>query len=187
MNNPVPTRPVFFMKPESALIYNDLPFFMPDFSNEIHYELELVIRIGKVGKNIPLSHALGYIDAITVGLDLTARDLQRQCIKNGEPWEMAKSFDCSAPMGKFIPWSEISDPSNIDFRLLKNGVAVQTGNSKNMVFGFAELICYVSQFVTIKTGDVIYTGTPAGVGPLAGGDHLEAYLNNQHLLTQKVK
>lgn len=187
MNNPVPSHPVFFMKPESALIYNDLPFFIPDFSNEIHHELELVIRIGKVGKNIPFKFAMSYIDAITVGLDLTARDIQRECIKNGEPWEIAKGFDGSAPMGKFIPWTEISDPSNINFRLLKNGVAVQTGNSKNMVFDFAQIISYISKYITLKTGDVIYSGTPAGVGPIEVDDTLDAYLEDHLLLSLKVK
>jgi 2-keto-4-pentenoate hydratase/2-oxohepta-3-ene-1,7-dioic acid hydratase in catechol pathway len=187
MNNEVPEYPVFFMKSENALYYKDLPFFLPDFSTNIHYELELVIRICKVGKNIEEKFADSYFDAITVGLDLTARDIQKECMQKGEPWEKAKSFDFSAPLGKFIPLNASGYPKSIQFSLKKNGEIVQNGNSENMVFSFRQIIAYVSKYLTLKTGDLIYTGTPAGVGQLAIGDKLIARIEDRELLSLDVK
>lgn len=182
MNNSIPQKPVFFMKSENALLYNSKIFFIPDFSNDIHYEAELVLRIGKVGKNIPEKFALSYIEAISVGIDFTARDIQKQCISAGEPWEMAKSFDFSAPFGEFIPAETIDQWSNISFSLYKNGVVAQKGNTSNLIFSFSEIIAYVSQFITLKTGDLIFTGTPSGVGPVSIGDELECFFEEKSVL-----
>ena len=187
MKNDVPEYPVFFMKNENALIYNNLPFFVPDFSNDIHYECELVLRICKTGKNIEERFASAYYDAITLGIDFTARDIQKRCIQKGEPWEIAKSFDCSAPMGDFMPLSEAGFPGDIEFRLEKNGAVVQNGNSKNLIFSFDHIISHVSKYITLKTGDVIFTGTPAGVGPVAPEDLLEGFLADKKVLTVRVK
>lgn len=182
MLNAVPDKPVFFMKNENALLYNSHTFFIPDFSNEIHYEAEIVLKIGKVGKNIPEKFALSYIDGATIGIDFTARDIQRHCIAEGEPWEIAKSFDYSAPFGEFVPNEEIPNWSNISFRLEKNKQVVQQGNSSQLIFSFQQVISYVSKFVTIKTGDLIFTGTPAGVGPVSIGDELECFFEEKPVL-----
>ena len=187
MKNEVPEYPVFFMKNENALIYNNLPFFIPDFSNDIHYECELVLRICKTGKNIEKRFASSYYDAITLGIDFTARDIQKRCIQKCEPWEIAKSFDCSAPMGEFISLAEAGFPGDIEFRLEKNGAVVQNGNSKNLIFSFDHIISHVSKYITLKTGDVIFTGTPAGVGPVAPEDLLEGFLADKKVLTVRVK
>lgn len=187
MKNEVPEYPVFFMKHENALIYNNLPFFIPDFSQDIHYECELVLRICKTGKNIEERFASTYYDAITLGIDFTARDLQKQCIQKGEPWEKAKAFDSSAPMGEFISLESMNITDEILFYLAKNGEIVQQDSSKNMIFSFDTIIAYVSQFITLKTGDVIFTGTPAGVGSVKSGDHLEAYLEKEKVLDVRVK
>ncbi|PLW94854.1 MAG: 2-hydroxyhepta-2,4-diene-1,7-dioate isomerase [Marinilabiliales bacterium] len=187
MNNEVPEYPVFFMKSENALYHKNLPFFIPDFSKNIHYELELVIKICKTGKNIEEKFAHTYFDAVTVGLDLTARDLQKECIQNGEPWEKAKSFDFSAPLGEFIDLKDTPYPASIKFSLEKNGEIVQNGDSKNMVFDFRKIIAHVSKYNTLKTGDLIYTGTPAGVGQLNKGDKLIARIESKELLSLDVK
>lgn len=187
MKNDVPAYPVFFMKNENALIYNNLPFFIPDFSNDIHYECELVLRICKTGKNIEERFASTYYDAITLGIDFTARDIQKRCIQKGEPWEIAKSFDCSAPMGEFMSLSDAGHPNEIIFRLEKNGQTVQNGNSKNLIFSFDHIISHVSKYITLKTGDVIFTGTPAGVGPVAGEDILDCFLADKKVLTVRIK
>lgn len=187
MNNEVPKYPVFFMKGENALYHKKMPFFIPDFSTNIHYELELVIRICKVGKNIEEKFADKYFDSITVGLDLTARDLQKDCIQKGEPWEKAKSFDYSAPLGEFIDLKDTPYPGSIKFSLEKNGKIIQSGDSKNMVFDFNKIIAHVSKYNTLKTGDLIYTGTPAGVGQLQVGDKLIACIEDKELLNLDVK
>ncbi len=187
MKNEIPEYPVFFMKHENALIYNNLPFFIPDFSTEIHYECELVLRICKTGKNIEERFASSYIDALTVGIDFTARDLQRQCIERNEPWEKAKAFDHSAPLGEFISLKEWDFTDEILFHLTKNGEIVQQGNSKNMIFNFNQIISHVSRYITLKTGDVIFTGTPSGVGSVNAGDFLEGYLANRKVLDLRVK
>lgn len=187
LNNPVPEQPVFFMKPESALIRAGLPFFYPDFSKEVHYEVELVLRISKVGKHIQERFAHTYYQEIGVGIDFTARDLQRECRQKGLPWEMAKAFDGSGPVSKFVPLQSLKNPADIAFSLKKNGELVQQGRSSDMIFNFNQLISYVSKYTTLKMGDLLFTGTPSGVGPVQTGDHLEAFLEDKKLLDIKVK
>ena len=186
MQNPVPQKPVFFLKPESALLRRNRPFFYPEFSNDIHYELEVVIRINKVGKHISHQYASTYYNEIALGLDFTARDLQRICKEKGLPWEIAKGFDSSAALSKFKTIEQLNK-QNIQFSLKKNGNIVQQGNTKDMIFDFDDLVSYLSQFMTLKTGDIIYTGTPAGVGPVEITDHLEAYLENEKTLWCDIK
>ena len=187
LNNPVPKEPVFFLKPDSALLRNNFPFFIPDFSQEIHYETELVLRICKLGKAILPKFAHTYYDAIGLGIDFTARDLQQKCKEKGLPWEIAKAFDGSAPIGNFIDKSEFPDHSNIKFHLDINGETIQQGNSFDMIFSFDLLIAHVSRYITLKTGDYIFTGTPAGVGPVKINDRLEAFLEGKKLLDFRVK
>jgi len=187
LNNPVPSEPVFFMKPESAQLRNNQPFIYPEFSKDIHYEAELVLHVCKVGRNIQEKFAGTYYDGIGVGLDFTARDLQQKAKEKGLPWEMAKAFDFSAPVSKFIPLSTFADLSNIRFGLFKNGEVVQQGNSSDMIFSFDKIISYVSRFVTLKQGDYIFTGTPAGVGPVQIGDRLEAFIEDQKLLLCNIR
>lgn len=188
MGSKAPKEPVFFMKPETAIVQKHLPFFYPDFSNEIHYEVELVLRICKVGKNIQASFADSYYDAIGIGIDFTARDLQRKCKEFGLPWECAKSFDNSAAVGDvFLPKAALGNLKNINFSLKQNGRMVQSGNSVDMIFDFNEIIAYISKFVTLKIGDLIFTGTPEGVGAVALDDVLEAYVGDKKMLEIKVK
>ena len=187
LKNEVPTEPVFFMKPETALLKNGQPFYLPDFGSEIHYEVELVILISKNGKNISENFATNYYEKVGVGIDFTARDLQQQCKEKGLPWEKAKAFYNSAPLGEFILKSEINNPDSINFKLLVNGEIRQQGNSKDMMFNFDKIISYVSKFITLKTGDLIYTGTPAGVGAVKIGDKLEAFIESNQMLSFEVK
>ena len=187
MNNPLPAVPVFFMKPESSIIINNNPFFLPDFSSEIHYEAEIILRIIRLGKNIEKQFAHRYYQEVGVGIDFTARDLQRECIKEGRPWEMAKAFDGSAVIGKFVKKEKLAHPDAIAFQLDLNGQTVQKGNTKDMIFSFDDIIAYVSKFSTLKMGDVIFTGTPAGVGPVKINDHLVASVEGQVLLDFWVK
>ncbi|MFP4555661.1 MAG: fumarylacetoacetate hydrolase family protein [Bacteroidales bacterium] len=187
MNSPIPEKPVFFLKPDSTLLRNNQPFFYPEFSNEIHYELELVLKICRLGRNIQKKFAHRYYKEIGLGVDFTARDLQRTCKEKGLPWEIAKAFDGSAPISQFIKKEEFGDINNLDFRLDKNGSTVQQGNSSQMIFDYDDLITYVSQFITLKIGDLIFTGTPAGVGPVAIGDRLKAYLGEELMLDFFVK
>jgi len=187
LNNPVPANPVFFMKPDSSLLINNNPFFYPDFSKEIHYETEIVLKISRLGKSIEKKFAYRYYDEIGIGIDFTARDLQNICKKEGHPWEIAKAFDQSAVLGKFIPKISLPDPGAIRFQLDLNGNTVQKGNTKDLLFSFDDLIAYVSVFMTLKTGDLIYTGTPAGVGPVKIGDHLVSSVEGQVLLDFRVK
>jgi len=187
MDSPVPTEPIFFLKPESAIIKKNKPFFLPDFSEEIHHEVELVLQICRLGKNIAPEFAHRYYDKIGVGIDFTARDIQRKCKENGLPWEKAKAFDGAAPLGKFIEKENLGDVGNIDFKLEINENTVQHGNTKDLIFPFNELIAYVSRFFTLKTGDLIFTGTPEGVGPVKRNDELKAYINNELLLDFMVK
>jgi 2-keto-4-pentenoate hydratase/2-oxohepta-3-ene-1,7-dioic acid hydratase in catechol pathway len=187
LNNPIPKAPVFFMKPDSSLLINNKPFFYPDFSHEIHYEAEIVLKICRLGKRIENQFAHRYYNEIGIGIDFTARDLQQACKKEGHPWEIAKAFDQSAVLGSFVPKSTLPDLSAIHFELQLNGITVQSGNTKDLLFSFDELIAYVSTFVTLKTGDLIYTGTPAGVGPVAIGDHLVASVEGQVMLDFMVK
>ena len=186
-NNPVPLKPVFFLKPDSSILKNGKPFFYPDFSQEIHYEIELVLKIGRLGKGIAEKFAYRYYDTIGLGVDFTARDLQKECKEKGLPWEISKAFEGSAPLGKFIPKENFPDMDNIDFHLDINGRTVQKGNSSDLIFSFNFLISYVSQFFPLKNGDLIFTGTPAGVGPVNRNDHLEAYIGDKKLLDFYVK
>jgi len=185
MNAAVPTEPVFFLKPDTALIKDNQPFYYPDFSKEIHHEVELVLKISKAGKNIEQEFAHKYYEEIGIGIDFTARDIQAKCKEKGLPWEKAKAFDGSAPVGSFINKKEL--PANIGFHLNVNGKTVQKGNTKDLLFSFDAVVAYVSKFFTLKTGDLIYTGTPEGVGPVAIGDRLEAYLEEQKLLSFEIR
>ena len=185
LNNEVPEKPVFFMKPDSALIRNNKPFFMPPFSKEIHYETELVLKISRLGKHIEEKFAYRYYDEIGIGIDFTARDLQRECKAGGLPWEIAKAFDGSAPVGEFISKKELPDP--VLFHLDINGRTVQRGSTADLLFSFDRIIAYVSQFVTLRTGDLIFTGTPAGVGPVKKNDRLQAYIGSRLLLDFLIK
>ncbi len=178
LNSPVPEEPVFFMKPDSAILQKDRPFYIPEFSNEVHYEVELVVKIQRLGKHIQEEFAHRYYNEIGLGVDFTARDIQRQCKEKGLPWEKAKAFDGSAVIGQFTSLDKLSDAENIHFQLLKNKQLVQDGFSKDMLFTIDQLIAYISKFVTLKIGDLIFTGTPAGVGPVAIGDKLEGILDD---------
>lgn len=187
MGSSVPENPIFFLKPDSAIIKNNKPFFLPDFSSEIHHEVELVLKINRLGKNIASEFAHRYYEKIGIGIDFTARDLQRSCKKNGRPWEIAKAFDGAAPLGKFISKEKPGDVGNIDFKLKINDKVVQQGNSKDLIFSFNQLIAYISKFFTLKTGDLIFTGTPEGVGPVKRNDQLKAYIKDKLLLDFVVK
>jgi 2-keto-4-pentenoate hydratase/2-oxohepta-3-ene-1,7-dioic acid hydratase in catechol pathway len=187
LNNPVPEIPVWFMKPETSLIHKNQPFFYPEFSQDIHFETELVYRICKVGKYIDQKFAHTYYDAIGIGFDFTARDLQSEFKAKGLPWEPAKAFDGAAPISKFIPKEEFQNLDAIEFSMRKNGELTQSGNSKDMLFPIDRIIAYVSQFLTLKIGDLIYTGTPAGVGPIEIGDKLEAFIGNELMLSTNIK
>lgn len=187
LNNAVPTEPVIFFKPETALLINKQPFFYPEFSKDIHYECEIVVRINRLGKNIQKQFAHRYYDEIGLGIDFTARDLQNHLKEKGLPWEKAKGFDGSAVLGKFVPVSSLKNKDNIEFQLLKNGSIVQCGFSKDMIFDIDSIIEHVSQFVTLKIGDVIFTGTPAGVGPIAIGDKLEGLLEGSPNFSLLIK
>jgi len=187
LNNPVPEKPVFFMKPDTALLPPHNPFFYPDFSNDIHYEVELVIKINRNGKSIAPQFAHKYYDEIAVGIDFTARDLQNECKKKGLPWEIAKAFDFSAPLSTFVPKQQFESMDNIEFGLKINGEWRQQGNSRDMIFGFDDIIAYVSQFVTLRKGDLIFTGTPEGVGPTKVEDRFDLFLGNKNLYSFNVK
>lgn len=174
--------PVIFMKPDSAILKDGKPFFIPDFSNEIHYETELVVRINRLGKNIAPRFAHRYYDAVTVGIDFTARDLQRKFREAGYPWELCKGFDSSAAIGDFIPVERYKDVQSMNFHLTIDGQEVQHGCTADMLFKIDELIAYVSRFVTLKIGDLLFTGTPEGVGAVTVGQHLQGYLEGEKLL-----
>ncbi len=188
LKNDIPEQPMFFLKPETALIPNNHPFIYPDFTKDLHYEAELVLRICKLGKSISEKHASKYYNEIGIGIDFTARDLQQIQKTKGLPWEIAKAFDHSAPISqRFIPKEQFADVNNINFHLDINGKTVQTGNTKDLLFTFDTLIAYVSQFCTLKIGDLIFTGTPAGVGSVKIGDKLEAFIEGEKLLVLDVK
>ena len=186
LDNALPTEPMFFMKPDTALLPAGEPFPYPDFSKEIHYETELVLRVCKTGKSIDMEAASEYYDAITVGIDFTARDLQSQCKAKGHPWEIAKAFDYSAPIGKFKKISELDCPNAINFGMKLNGEWVQQGHSRDMIFSFDKIIAHVSRFVTLKEGDIIFTGTPQGVGEVHVGDRLELFLEGKSMFVFQV-
>ena len=177
------TEPVIFMKPDSSILRDGKPFFLPDFAQEFHYETEVVVRISRLGKCIAPQFAHRYYDAVTVGIDFTARDLQRKFRQNGHPWHLCKGFDNSACIGRFVPLEEVGgDVQQLDFRLEIDGKEVQHGYTSDMLFKVDEIIAYVSRFMTLKIGDLIYTGTPVGVGPVAIGQHLQGYLGEEKLL-----
>ena len=187
LNSNLPTEPVFFLKPDTCIINRNQPFFYPEFSKEIHYETELVVRINKVGKHIQQKFANTYYDELTVGIDFTARDIQRQCQQKGLPWEISKGFDGAAPIGKFVKKDSFDSIQNINLKLNINNQTIQQGNTTDMIFSVDTIISYVSKFITLKMGDIIFTGTPSGVGPVKIGDRLEAFLNDQSLLKVDIK
>ncbi|RLD54038.1 MAG: 2-hydroxyhepta-2,4-diene-1,7-dioate isomerase [Bacteroidetes bacterium] len=187
LNNEVPTTPVFFMKPDSALVISNRPFFYPDFSSDVHYELEVVVRIDRLGRSIEEKYANRYFSEIGLGVDFTARDLQMKQKEKGLPWEIAKGFDYSAPISEFFPLKQFKDIHNLSFKLDLNSKTVQDGNTSLMIFSFEKIISYVSRYMTLKTGDLIFTGTPAGVGPVAINDRLEAYLEGEKIMDFPVK
>ena len=187
LKNKITKEPLFFLKPDTAIQPKGHPFFIPDFSNNIHYEVELVIKISKNGKNIDEQFSHKYYEEIGLGIDFTARDIQQECKELGHPWEKAKGFDGSAQIShKFINKNEL-DLNNINFKLEKNQQRVQNGNSKNMIYSFDYIISYVSKFYTLRAGDLIYTGTPAGVGKVEIGNKLVGYLNEEKILSVNIK
>lgn len=188
LNNERPDEPVIFTKPDTALLRNNAPFYLPDFSNDIHHEVELVLRICKEGKNIQEKFANKYYDAIGIGIDFTARDLQQKAKEKGLPWDIAKGFNGSAPISdKFIPVTSFSDLKNINFSLTINGELKQQGNTSLMLFNFDFIISYLSKFFTLRTGDLIFTGTPKGVGAVKVENVLSAYIEDEKLLEFEVK
>jgi acylpyruvate hydrolase len=187
LKNPVPKKPVFFLKPDTALLIRNRPFFYPDFSTDIHYELELVLKICKNGKNIAEKFAPDYYKEIGLGIDFTARDLQQEAKEKGLPWEVAKAFDQSAAISKFVSLGSLTNPERISFRLNLNGNTVQQGLNTDMIFHFNHLISYVSKFMTLRAGDLLFTGTPEGVGPVKIGDKLEGFLEDKLLIACEIK
>jgi 2-keto-4-pentenoate hydratase/2-oxohepta-3-ene-1,7-dioic acid hydratase in catechol pathway len=187
LQNERPTEPVVFMKPDSAILLKQHPFVIPEFSNDIHHEIEIIVKISKVGKYIDTKFANKYYDEISVGIDFTARDLQEKLKSKGLPWEKAKSFDGSAVIGDFMLKSNFNSLENLNFVLLKNGIEVQKSSTLYMMWKIDELIAYVSQFFTLKIGDIIFTGTPSGVGKISENDVLEGYLENNKLFRIQVK
>jgi len=187
LNSKHPDNPVVFMKPDTAILKNNKPFYIPDFSEELHYETELIIKINRLGKNIDPKFADRYYSEIGLGVDFTARDLQRKLKAEGKPWEICKSFDNSAVIGDFLPIDKIGNVQDIQFHLDLNGKTVQNGHSADMIFPVNELIAYVSRFFTLKIGDIIFTGTPAGVGKVAVGDRLEGYISENKMFDFRIK
>lgn len=187
MGRPFPDEPVVFMKPDSALLKKNKPFFLPDFSSDIQYEAEVVVKITRLGKGISPEFAHRYYSEMTIGIDITARDLQAKMSGLRFPWEISKSFDGAAPVGEFVPAGNDDEMKNLDFRLEINDKIVQQGNTSDMIFSINEIVSYVSRFFTLKTGDLIFTGTPSGVGPLRKNDNLVAYLGNRPLLDFMIK
>ncbi len=187
LNNPVPGVPVIFMKPDTALLKENKPFYHPDFSEDIHHEIEVVLKISKEGKHISEKFAPNYYEEIGLGVDFTARDIQSRHKEKGLPWELAKAFDHSAPISEFVPKARFADLHNINFRLDVNGQTRQQGNTSMMLFSFDYIISFVSKYITLKKGDLIYTGTPQGVGKIAIGDRLEGYLEDEKMLDFYIK
>jgi 2-keto-4-pentenoate hydratase/2-oxohepta-3-ene-1,7-dioic acid hydratase in catechol pathway len=187
LGNDVPDEPVIFMKPKSALLQSHTPFYYPEFTNELHYEAELVLRISKNGKYIQDRYASKYYDAVTVGIDFTARDIQNELKEKGLPWEKAKAWDNSAVIGKWVPFEEIKNKKEISFQLLKNKEVVQEGNSNLMIFNFDKIVANISNYFSVNIGDLIFTGTPAGVGECVVGDELEGYMNEQQMFIVEIK
>lgn len=187
LNSPDPTEPVIFMKPDTAALKNNKPFYIPDFSSELHYETEIIVKISRLGKNIAPKFAHRYYEEIGLGVDFTARDVQRRLKAEGKPWEISKAFDNSAVIGNFIPKEELGDVQNIHFQLNINGNTVQKGHTSDMIFPVDEIIAWISRFFTLKIGDILFTGTPVGVGKVNIGDHLEGYIGEKKMFDFKVK
>jgi 2-keto-4-pentenoate hydratase/2-oxohepta-3-ene-1,7-dioic acid hydratase in catechol pathway len=187
LQNEVPDEPVIFFKPDTALLKNNEPFYYPDFTRDIHHEVEIILRISKEGKNIAPGFAHKYYDALALGIDFTARDLQAKAKTKGLPWALAKGFNGSAPVSEFLPLADYPDRKNISFSLRVNNEIKQQGNSGLMLNSFEEIISYISRFVTLKKGDIIFTGTPQGVGPVHIGDRLEGFLEDKKILDFEIK
>ena len=187
LGNKIPTSPLFFLKPDTAIQPKGHPFFIPDFSNNIHFEVELVVKISKNGKNIDEKFAHKYYNEIGIGIDFTARDIQEECKKNGLPWERAKGFDGSAQISNEFINKELLILNDINFSLSLNNSIMQIGNSKNMIFSFDQIISYISKYYTLRAGDLIYTGTPSGVGRVERGDSLSCFINSNEMLKVNIK
>jgi acylpyruvate hydrolase len=187
LNNPLPSSPVIFLKPDTALLKDNKPFYIPDFSSDIHYELEVVLKVCKEGKHIQEKFASNYYEEVGLGIDFTARDIQSVHKEKGLPWELAKAFDNSAAVSNFVPKGTIKDLYDLQFELKINNETRQNGNTKNILFSFEKIISFVSQYITLKKGDLIFTGTPEGVGQVHAGDKLEAWLEGQQLLNFNIK
>ena len=187
LNNAIPTEPVIFLKPDTALIPKRQPFFYPSFSTDVHYEAELVVRINRVGKHIQEKFAHKYYSELSLGIDFTARDLQAKLKEKGLPWEKAKAFDGSAPVGSFLAKKAVGDIADLNFSLKVNDEVRQNGNTADMLFSIDKLIAYISQYFTLKIGDLIFTGTPEGVGPINKGDHLQGFIAENKVLDLKIK
>ncbi|MFT4681138.1 MAG: acylpyruvate hydrolase [Granulosicoccus sp.] len=187
LNNPVPKEPILFIKPDSALLRNNETFFIPEWTDDCHYEAELFVRINKPGKHIQEKFAHSYYDQIGIGIDITARDVQAKCKEKGHPWERAKGFDGSAPISKLLVLKDLPSIQDIRFTLLKNGDTVQNGHTADMLFKVNSLISEISKYFTLKIGDLIFTGTPAGVGKMEPGDKLEAFIEDRKMMGFLVK
>ncbi len=187
LNNERPDEPVIFTKPDTALLRDNQPFYYPEFSKDIHHEVEIVLKISREGKHIDENFADKYYEQIGLGIDFTARDLQQKAKEKGLPWDIAKGFNHSAPISNFVPLSNFPDPGNINFRLEVNGEVRQTGNTSLMLFPFNYIISYLSRFFTLKSGDLIFTGTPKGVGPVVAGDRLTGFLENEKMFDFEVR
>lgn len=188
LNNPIPKKPLLFLKPDTAQLLDDFPLYYPDFTQDLHYEAEILLKICKNGKHIDPKFAADYYNEVSIGIDFTARDLQAQCKEKGHPWEIAKAWNHSAAIGQFIPIQEAKNEDGvIDFSLTKNGTIVQQGKSSNMLTNFDQLIAYISKYFMLLRGDVIFTGTPKGVGPVQIGDKLEGFIGTRNLLNCSIK
>jgi len=187
LNNPIPGSPLIFLKPDTAALKDNRPFYLPEFSSEIHYELEVVLKICKEGKHISEKFAANYYEEIGLGIDFTARDIQAVHKEKGWPWELSKAFDNSAAISQFVPKAQFEDVYNLQFELQINGETKQNGNTKMVLFSFEKIISFVSQYITLKKGDLIFTGTPEGVGQVFQGDKLEAWLEGQQFLNFDIK
>src|SRR5690606_12203378 len=187
LNNPVPQEPVIFLKPDTAVTKNNRDFYYPDFSKDIHFEVEVVVQICKEGKHVDEKFASKYYDKVGLGIDFTARDIQQKHKEKGLPWELAKAFDYSAPISQLFPKEKYKSLNNLPFSLTINQETVQKGNTANMIFSIEKLISFISKYITLRKGDLIFTGTPAGVGPISIGDHLQGYLDGERILDFKIK
>ncbi len=187
LDNPIPDNPVIFLKPDTAILKDNKPFYIPDFSSDIHYELEVVLKICKEGKHISEKFAHKYFEELGLGIDFTARDIQTAHKAKGLPWELAKAFDHSAAISNFVPKTQIGDIYDLPFQLKINGETKQNGNTRHILFSFEKIISFVSRYITLKKGDLIFTGTPEGVGRISQGDRLEAWLKEQQLLNFEIK